>query len=251
MIKIKIEDIKNIDTKYSYFHYTNKSNLEGIKKKGLIPLIGESSNGIEKTKKIFFTVGSDYFLILLDIWIKWLLAKGVIDLPGKKMDYPAYYFFAKIIKLKFFPKFLVNLVVKLELNTPIVRKKVFKQFEEIMDNSVLLKLDLENKVDFDFTDKDEVKYQNYDKRLLQMIYNKNDDVYDVQMEYWNMHTKTDKTIEKEKITLLNIDGNFKLKYIVEYFKKNTGLKLKHSCPYLYSYYKWIEKREKSKEPKQF
>jgi len=43
---IKIKDIQDIDTSFSFFHYTNKNNIESIDINGLLPKIGNSATGI-------------------------------------------------------------------------------------------------------------------------------------------------------------------------------------------------------------
>ena len=85
---IAVKDIRDIDVNFSFFHYTNKDNIESIDKYGLLPKIGDSATGIEKTEKIFFAVGINGVLSIFDSWIRWLIAKRLTDLPGKKADIP-------------------------------------------------------------------------------------------------------------------------------------------------------------------
>lgn len=47
-------DIKDIDLANTFFHYTNKNNLDNISKLGLESRIGENSLHVEKSKKVFF-----------------------------------------------------------------------------------------------------------------------------------------------------------------------------------------------------
>lgn len=46
-----VKDISQIDLKHSFFHYTNKQNLDTILKNGLEPRIGENALYVEKTPK--------------------------------------------------------------------------------------------------------------------------------------------------------------------------------------------------------
>lgn len=64
---IKIKDIQDIDTKFAFFHYTNRKNIENIDKIGLLPKIGDSAAGIKLTEKIFFTIGTKGILAIFDV----------------------------------------------------------------------------------------------------------------------------------------------------------------------------------------
>ncbi len=77
MKKINL-DAENLDD--LYFHYTNKSNIVGIEKKGLLPKIGKNSKYIEFRRKIFFSKGEKPTLKIIDIWIKWLNSSNGIGL---------------------------------------------------------------------------------------------------------------------------------------------------------------------------
>lgn len=62
---ITIKDIQDIDIQFSFFHYTNKNNIDSIDKNGLVPKIGDSATGIEKTKKYFLLLGIKVFFLFL------------------------------------------------------------------------------------------------------------------------------------------------------------------------------------------
>ena len=96
--------IYNIDKENTFFHYTNKSNIDSIFEKGLLPNIGENSKNIEKNKKVFFTKGFDNTLILMDAWIKWLVLR-----PKSNFVYKCGVFF---MTKKYFPKFIVSTIFK-------------------------------------------------------------------------------------------------------------------------------------------
>lgn len=50
---IIVNDVSQIDMKHTFFHYTNKKNLDNILEKGLEPRIGKNSLYVEKTPKVF------------------------------------------------------------------------------------------------------------------------------------------------------------------------------------------------------
>jgi len=69
------KDISEIDLEHSFFHYTNKQNLDSILKFGLEPRIGESALYVEKTPKVFFAKGEKGIITIIDVWLKWLTGK--------------------------------------------------------------------------------------------------------------------------------------------------------------------------------
>lgn len=69
-------DIKDLD-KNAFFHYTNINNIDSIFQKGLIPAIGDNATGVEKSEKVFFTIEMTNSLILMESWIKWMIAKSI------------------------------------------------------------------------------------------------------------------------------------------------------------------------------
>lgn len=236
-------DIKDLP-KNAYFHYTDIHNLESIMEEGLKPAIGDNAAGIEKSEKIFFTIGNTNSLVLMESWLRWLIAKSLSDMPGKKLDKPMYSFATSLLKVKIFQP-IMTFVVKCELKSKIIKKKEFKRLKEILDNAVYFSLDLEYYSDFSLNDIDEVKEGKFDKKLLKLMYN-NSNVEDEYMEYWNMHTYSGKQIEPEKIHLLKIDDSYKASDILEYMRQNTEIKIKRDLPYLYEYFKWLDEAKQSR-----
>ncbi len=230
-------DIKDLP-KNTYFHYTDVNNLESILTNGLQPAIGDNAVGIEKSEKIFFTIGITNSLVLMESWLRWLIAKSLSDMPGKKLDKPVYKLATSLLKIKAFQP-LMTFIVKRELKSKHIRKKEFKRFKQILDNSVYFALELEYYSDFSLNDIDEVKEGKFDKKLLKLMYN-NSDVEDDHMEYWNMHTYSGKTIEPEKIHLLKVGNSYKASDILDYMRQNTEIKIKRDLPILYEYFKWLE-----------
>ena len=233
-------DIKELP-KNTYFHYTNINNLENILKEGLVPAIVDNAVGIEKSEKIFFTVGITNSLILMESWIRWLIAKSLSDMPGKKFDKPVYKFATWLLKIKILQPIL-TFVVKCELKSKAIRIRQYKNLKNILDNSIYLSLDLEYYSDYSLNDIDEVKNGNFDKKLLSLMYNKSN-VYDEYMEYWNMHTYSGKQIGPEKIHLIKVGDSYKASDILEYMRKNTEIKIKRDLPFLYGYFKWLKSQD--------
>lgn len=235
---IKVKDIQDMDTKFAFFHYTNKDNIESIDINGLLPKIGNSATGIEKSEKVFFAVGEDGVFSIFDSWIRWLIAKRLTDLPGEKADIPFYRFCTFIMRLpliRYLVAFFVNLVVWIEFRIKPVKVKSFKLMKEILDNSCFLILDLEDGIDFSYKDIDEVKAQNFDRKLLKNVYAKQNKMSSKKMDYWNMHTFSNKSIAPTKITLLKLNESYCCMDILLYMIKNTKTNLKILSPYLYEF----------------
>ncbi len=236
---ITIKDIQCIDTQFSFFHYTNKNNIESIDKNGLISKIGDSATGIELTEKIFFAIGTKGVFSIFDSWIRWLIAKRLTDLPGKKADIPFYRFCTLLMRLPILHHFIaitVNLVVWLEFKLEPFQVKSFKIMKDILDNSCFLVLDLEEEVDFSYKDIDEVKAQKFDRKLLKNVYAKQNKMNSKKMDYWNMHTFSNINISPDKITLLKLNDNYSCTEILIWMVKNTKVDLKVLSPYLYKFF---------------
>lgn len=231
-------DLKDIDLSRMILHYTNINNLENIFDNGLIPQIGSSAFSIEKTKKVFFTIGMDGALILMDSWIRGLIMKLSVDMPGEKFDKAFYKFATSIAKLPLKPNFLINGILKYNLSKKKKIKIACRQLKEILDNSVYLLLDLKENIDFSYDDVDEIKCGTWNKKLLDMIYSYEEEKTQKQ-EYWNMHTFSNKGVEKSKIKLVTFRNETNANKIIQYLFYKSDLK-RQKVPYLYEYMKYIE-----------
>lgn len=232
---LTIKDIQDIDFKFSFFHYTNNQNIPSIDIQGLIPQIGDSATGIEKTEKIFFAIGTNGLFSIFDSWIRWLIAKRLTDLPGKKADIPFYRLCTFIMRLPLIHHFagqIVNIIVKFEFKFKPFKIKAFKIMKEILDNSCLLVLDLKENTDFSYQDIDEVKAQRFNRKLLKTVYAKQNKMSSKKMDYWNMHTFSNIAIDPNKITLLKINNSYSCLDILLYLIKSTNPNLKVLSPYL-------------------
>lgn len=246
---MKVEDIKNIDIQFAFFHYTNKNNIESIEKNGLLPKIGDSATGIETTEKIFFAIGPKGVFSIFDSWIKWLIAKRLTDLPGKKADIPFYRFCTFIMRLPlihYIAGIIVNIIVWFEFKSKRFKLKSFKIMKEILDNSYFLLLDLEEEKDFSYKDIDEVKAQKFNRKLLKTVYAKQNKMNSKKMDYWNMHTFSNISIPPDKITLLKLNNTYKCLDILIWMIESTKIDLKILSPFLYeflNYYELLSKKD--------
>ena len=209
-----VKDISQIDLNHSFFHYTNKQNLDTIIKNGLEPRIGENSLYVEKTRKVFFCEGEKGIITIIDVWLKWLTGK----ISTGKFKY--WIGTTIYMKIPFCIKSIPNYMLKKSLDSKEKRLKAYAKMKEILDNSIFLVLDLKENIDFDYNDIDEVK-KTYYESFLKLLYPTDSDLKDNKMEYWNMHTYSNKSIDPQKISLLknkdNYDANNILISIIELF----------------------------------
>lgn len=224
----KTIDIKSINSNNTFLHYTNINNIESIMKKGLEPRIGSNSLAIEKSKKVFFTIGFDNTLILMDAWIKWLVLR-----PKSNFLYRCgAYFMTK----SYFPKIIVDKIFKTWIKNENRTKNACEKLDIILKNSVFLVLDLKENVDFSYEDIDEVKNQKFSRNQLEYIYTYGNDINDVTVERWNMHTFSDKIIEKNKISILKHNGLYTAKDMIMYMLNKTDID-PYELPFLNYYIK--------------
>ena len=224
-------DIKELNKTTVLLHYTDKRNVKSIFSVGLLPKIGKNSKNIELNKKVFFTEGFDNTLFLMDSWIKWLVLR-----PKSNFIYKCGCFY---MTHKIFPKIVVDLIFKNWIKSDKKVKYACEKLDNILKNSVFLKLDLVENVDFSYSDIDEVKNQSFSRKQLGYVYTCDSDVSDSKMELWNMHTLKDKIIEPEKIKLIEINNNNCAKDIVLYMVYNTDLSIEDKCPFLVKYLNYL------------
>ena len=230
---IDLDEINN----HIFLHYTSIDNLDSICINGLQPKIGKNSKVIEKTKKIFFTIGDKGALVIMDSWLKWLVAKPMSNF--------IYYIGAFLLKVPFFPKIIHKIIMKMNQN----KKKYkwsYKKLKEILDQSVYLVLDLEEKIDFNYDDVDEVKkFSHFPSSFIESLYAYDSNILDETMEYWNMHTLSNKVIEPNKIHILRLKNQTQASEILKILIEKNIEFVKENCCLLYEYYKYhYVKKEK-------
>ncbi len=190
---------------------------------------------MEKSKKVFFTVGDKATLIIMDVWLKWLRTR-----PKNKYLYRLGAYF---LKKSYFPKFIYDIIFSKWHSSEKKLYKAFKDLNKILDSSIFLILDLEEDIDFDYNDIDEVKAQNYPRRFLKDIYSYGGDVNDIKMESWNMHTYSNKIIEKSKISLLKINDSYSANEIIKYFAAENKEYIREQCKTLCEYLDYLDKEK--------
>ena len=226
-------NLNEIDLKNVFLHYTDKNNIVSIFKNGLEPRIGENSKGLEISKKIFFTIGDKNALIIMDVWLKWLMSK-----PKNKYIYRLGAYF---MKQPYFPKFIYDIIFHFYHHSSQKFLNACYTLKKILENSCYLVLNLQENVDFDFEDIDEVKNQPFPKRFLKGVYKYNSNLNNNKMEYWNMHTYSNKVIVPQKIKVLLFQNEISAEKIVKYLIENNFEYVKKNCELLYEFYNYIYK----------
>lgn len=224
----KIKDISQIEIDNTFFHYTAKENLNNIIKNGLEPRIGKNSLYVEKSKKVFFAKGEKGVLTLMDVWLKWLNSKC-------GMSNQIYFIGTFYMRMPLCIKLIPNYIVQKSLKNKRKHIKVFNELKLILDNSVFLILDLKENIDFSYNDIDEVKNSYYES-FLKLLYPSTSDLKNKKMEYWNMHTYSNKLIEFEKVSLLKDKNEYSASKILANLIKNNILYVKENLFFLYEYY---------------
>lgn len=225
------KDISQIDIDNTFFHYTNKNNLNTIIKNGLEPRIGKNSLYVEKSKKVFFAQGENGILTIMDVWLRWLTSKAGIS----NQIYCLGTFYMRMpLCIKSIPNYVVNKSLKNKQK----RIKVFNQMKNILDNSIFLILDIEENVDFSYNDIDEVK-DTYYESFLKLLYPSTSDIKDKKMEYWNMHTYSNKVIDSSKISLLRDKNDYSASKILKKIIDNNIEYVKQNLDFLYEYYNYF------------
>lgn len=229
--------ITELDINQNFFHFTNEKNLKDIEKEGLIPFVGHNSRYIEKSKKVFFIEGLDNLLFLFDCWINCYFYIPVIPFIYKL----GAYFLSK----RWFPMFIADGYFGVLKKSKIQRKRAFKIFDKFLDEGIMLKLDLEENIDFRYDDEDEIKAKGYQKRHLELMgYSKQySSLENNKMDRWNLHTLTNHGVSKEKIEQCYLNnGKYRLKDIFDFCLEHTQIDVDKMCPILADYLNY--RREK-------
>lgn len=233
LTKIKNEDITSINLDTVFLHYTNISNLNGIMEKGLEPKIGKNSKLVEKSEKVFFSMGDKGALVIMDVWLKLLIAKPI--------NTYIYWFGAWLLRFKYFPKVFHKTIIKNNQNSMKKKQWAFRKLKTILDNSVYLILDLKENEDFSFNDIDEAKQLfRASSKYVDSIYACDSDFNDPKIEYWNMHTFSNKVIDKNKISLLKINDQFSSNEIIKYLANKNKAYVENNCKLLNEYLTFLD-----------
>ena len=213
--------LKDIDS--NFFHFTWKRNLSSIEEKGLLPKKGSHARYIEETEKVFFIQGLDNLLILFDCWIN--VYKKVPLLPELNITYGLG---SKAMRSKYFPMFLVDFYFMIIRNSKKHKKYAYEIFDKLLSECILLNLNIEENIDFSFSDIDQIKARGYKKRhLIELGYSeKYSDMNSNKMDNWNLHTLSGKGINSNKLKLCVINNSISIRDILDYILENTKINLK-------------------------
>lgn len=206
LVKIKEIDIQNI-----FLHFTKTKNIEQIRSQGLLAKIGENAMGIEYSKKVFFSKGVEGALKIIDVWMKWSMNRQ-FGYHSLKNQYQGEKLVEKLSEWS--NQFITKEYIKDE-----EKKKVIfnKMFNDMKDSSYLI-LGLEEGVDFSYNDIDEAKQFCINQKIngnmltynfMKEMYGNYSDASTNKLEEWNLHTFSNKNIEKEKISQLTTDSGKK------------------------------------------
>lgn len=197
---MKTIELKDLDANKALFHFTDKRNISQIEELGLIPMIGNNSKGIEKTKKVFFSKGNIGFLRICDVWINWiiygygmddyLLSKSKIDSIGIRKAIDEY---KEIFKTG-------------KIHTKENIERAFEYMSIFMKQNVLLVLDITEKEQYKSDDIDEAKERANDPEFIEKMYCGYVSSF-FEVEEFNMHTKSNTPVLNKQISLVVNENN--------------------------------------------
>lgn len=203
--------LDELDDENAYFHFTNTYNLQTVSKTGLEATIGVNSNGVEDTKKVFFSKGKRGLLQIADVWIKWMMnnAYGMKDMYGfqKGMTTEER---KKGISI-WIDEFLSGDYLQNEKR----KNEMFALIYDKMQYATYLSLSLEEGRHYLPDDIDENKVRNLKNRekneraflFQQEMYGTYSDSTSPIMDRWNMHTKTGVGVEPTLLKQIKARNN--------------------------------------------
>lgn len=181
--------------------------------------------------------GLDNFIYLFDCWINCYYYIPVIPL--------IYKLGAFFLSKKWFPMIIADGYFGVLKKSKIHQKRAFKIFDKFLDNGILLKLDLQENIDFKYDDADEIKAKGYQKRHLELMgySNKYSTLDNNIMDRWNLHTMTNHGVNKEKIKMCYLNNDkYNLRDIFNYCLNHTKIDIENTCPILWGYIKYKENK---------
>lgn len=243
MNRITIDKLKDD----SLFHFTERRNLKTISEYGLVPTIGENAHGIENTPKIFFSRGEIGILKVSEVWLRWLMNRiyGSNNRLNIYKDLTPEKKKAKIEKWN--QEFLSGEYLKDEKK----KEKLFAYYYEYLKKRTYLTLDIKEGEEYDLKDIDENKValqqkNKYEQEFARVMYSDFSNMDDMTMDSWNMHTKTDKGIKKNKIRIVETPDNKDdvLSILLYVYNKNKGIP--HKRILLDDFIKYVNKKKEIK-----
>lgn len=168
----------------------------------------------------------------MDVWLRWLTSKC----GTSKFVYWLGTFY---MRTPFCIKNIPNNIVKKKLKNIKKRNMIYEKMKNILDNSIFLILDLKEDIDFSYNDIDEVK-NTYYSSFLKLLYPSDSNLRNPKIEYWNMHTYSNKIIEVAKISLLKDNNNDNANDILINIIERNIKYIKDNHEFLYEYYIFIQ-----------
>lgn len=197
MEKVSIESLPND----SMFHFTINDNLPSINERGIIPLIGENASGVEATEKIFFSKGELGIIKINEVWLRWLMNR----IFGQNDRLNLYSDEAPVDKKKRLSAWGEEFLTKKYFEDEDKKKVLYDYFYNYAKERTYLVLDIHDGEEYFKEDLDENKVhiektKNITaKKYAEEMYGSFSDFNNLQMDDWNMHTKTGIEISPDKI----------------------------------------------------
>ena len=197
MKKVSIETLNE----NSLYHFTEQKNIEKIEKEGILPKIGENSRGIENSPKSFFSKGELGIIKVSEFWLRWLMNRiyGVNNRLGLYKNE------TEKEKEQRIKKWTKEFLEKEYLEDEEKKLRLFEYFYKYAQTRVYLVLYLEEGKDYYLDDEDDNKVNHKKatdkiaKAISKEIYAPFSNFESIQVDDWNMHTKTGTIIESKKI----------------------------------------------------
>ena len=245
MKKVTIDDLPE----NSFFHFTHIDNLDDIKKNGLKSTIGENAAGIENTPKVFFSVGETGIIEIMEVWLRILANKiyGSKDILRIYKDENSEAQDARILS------WIEEFISQKYMDDYSKKELLFEYFYKYLKDRVYLALDIKEGNDYLVDDLDEYKvHLNNERNSLEYMiakeqYGPFSNFNSNQVDNWNMHTKTNVAIDREKIKqVITKTGKEDVLSIVKdvYNKNRENLNYNLLLDDFIEYVKEIEVKEK-------
>ena len=192
--------IEEIDDN-SYFHFTHKSNYENIDNLGLSATIGCNAIGIEESPKVFFSKGKIGILKVSEVWLRWLMNR----IFGEKNMIGIYDNLSSSDKEEEIFKWGTEFISGEYKDDNKKKEILFKYFFKYLEDRIYYKLDINEGIEFESSDIDENKNKikiinrNSYRLFAKTMYGEFSDIDSLIMDDWNMHTKSNVGIEKNKL----------------------------------------------------
>ena len=199
MKTIELKDILENDEllNKTLFHFAPKDNYEVINRDGFKAEIGQNAMNIEKNPKVFFAEGPINLLRIADVWIRWISWHvSQRKYFGKNNENWSNEKFAQ----------LKNDFASGDIFTDDVLGETYKIFLDMCKNFEYYTFDLEEGVDFSFSDIDEVKAKHLHDGVLSFspvfmrMYGPYSDFTSIKTDRWNLHTFSNKGVSLDKIS---------------------------------------------------